>query len=359
MSVAFRKDGKFQVWVPGIVGRKQRSTGTSDPVLARKIIRMVRELRESQDWEIISAIHANRISLPELYAAKASNRLPELRSRLGRIVLSDHLDGWVAWILANGGRSQTAATYRAQVTTLVTQGFVREDFTRPRISEWLSAIPSVTTGTRRKYLAALKSFIRYLHERGIIEHDPTFGVKSPKKNPPRDRWETEENDRAIVAASPLEYRALFAYIKATGAEVSPALKTLRGDLDLRRGLAHIRGTKNAHRNRHDAIIEPWALPILKEHGGALVGNVPLWPGITRYQAHRRHQEAAKALGIDDYTLRDARHSWAVRSRKRGESLEAIATQLGHKGIATAVEVYAQYRPELDERTTRKEVLLSK
>lgn len=151
------------------------------------------------------------------------------------------------------------------------------------------------------------------------------------------------------------HRALFAYIKATGAEVSPALKTLRGDLDLKRGLAHIRGTKNAHRNRHDAIIEPWALPILKEYCGTLVGNVPLWPSITRYQAHRRHQEAAKALHIHDYTLRDARHSWAVRSRKRGESLEAIAAQLGHKGIATAVDVYAQYRPDLNERIRRNEV----
>jgi len=359
MISGFKKDGKFQVWVPGIVGRKQRSTGTSDRRLAKKIIRLVHDLRESQDWEIIAAIHDNRLTLVELYAASSSNRLTDLRRRLNSVVLSDHIDGWVAWVVSNGGRPQTAATYRAQVTTLVAQGFSREELTRVGISEWLTALPDITTGTRRKYLAALKSFIRYLHERGLIDHDPTFGLKSPKKNPPRDRWETEENDLAIVDAAPLEYRALFAYIKSTGAEVTPALKTLRGDLDLKRGLAHIRGTKNAQRNRHDAIIEPWALPILREHGRDLVGNVPLWPQINRYQAHRRHQEAAKAVGVPDYTLRDARHSWAVRSRKRGESLEAIATQLGHKGIGTAVQVYAQYRPELEERTARQEVYLER
>ena len=37
----------------------------------------------------------------------------------------------------------------------------------------------------------------------------------------------------------------------------------------------------------------------------------------------------RALEIDDYTLKGARHSWAVRCRKRGGSLEAIAEQLGH------------------------------
>ncbi len=359
MSAAFRKDGIFQVWVPGRVGRKQRTTGTSDPALAKKISRMVRVLKDENEWELLAAVHANKITLHELFTERAAKRLDELKTRLRSVTLSDHIDCWLEWVIANGGQQQTATTYRAQVETFIKPGFKQEDFTKAKISAWLTSLPDVTTGTRRKYLAALKSFIRYLNERSIIENDPTFGVRSPKKNPARDRWETEENDQAIVAASSLEYRALFAYIKATGAELSPALATLRGDLDLKRALAHIRGTKNEHRNRQEAIIEAWALPILRDFCGSTVGNVPLWPNLTRYQSHRAHQAACKVLGIEDYTLRDARHSWAVRARKRGESFEAIAAQLGHKGTSTAIAVYAQYRPELAERTDRQEVLGSK
>jgi integrase len=80
---------------------------------------------------------------------------------------------------------------------------------------------------------------------------------------------------------------------------------------------------------------------------------PLWPTITRDTAHHHHQATckAKALEIEDYTLRDSRHSWAVRCRKRGGSLEEIASQLGHKNIYMAATVYGVFKPTIDERRT--------
>lgn len=353
---AFKKDGKFQVYVPGRVGRKQRSTGTSDPALARKYKRMIRDLKDRQEFEILDAVYHGKLKLPDLYAEYAGNALAAVRMKLQHIVLSDHLDKWGDWVRSNGGTAQTAETYRAQVDTLVVADFRLHELTAPRISEWLTALPAITTGTRRKYLYALRSFIRYLTERGVIAHDPSAGVRSPKKNPPRLRWEHEAVDVKIVESSPAEFRALFALIKATGAEVSAALATRRGDIDLKEGLVHIRGTKNEKRDRHDAIIEPWALPYLRKHCRAIVGNVPLWPDITRYRAHDIHQATCAALNIEDYTLRDSRHSWAVRSRKRGESLEAIAAQLGHKSISMAVNVYANFKPTMEERKSRTEAV---
>lgn len=43
----------------------------------------------------------------------------------------------------------------------------------------------------------------------------------------------------------------------------------------------------------------------------------------------------------------------LRSRKRGESLEAIAEQLGHKSNYMAATVYAQFKPTMEERKERK------
>jgi integrase len=317
--------------------------------------RMVVDLKDKQEWEILEAVYQGKLSLSKLYRAYAANALETLRSELQGIRLADHIDGWVSWVLALGGAPQTAATYRAQVETLVKDNTQLHELTAPTISKWLTELSRITTGTRRKYLYALRSFIGYLLERGLIHYDPSAAVKTPKKNKPRLVWHTEDVDRRIVDAAPPSFRALFALIKATGAEVSPALATMRMDLDLGAELIHIRGTKNEKRDRHDAIIEPWALPYLKDHCRSLIGNVPLWPEITRYRAHDVHQATCKALGIEDYTLRDARHSWAVRSRKRGETLEAIAQQLGHKSIYMAATVYAQFKPTIEERKERKGV----
>lgn len=353
MSVAFRKDGKYQLYVPGRAGLKQRSTGTGDPKLARNMKRMLRELKDRQQWEMLEAVYHGKIKLADLYAAYSANALPELKARLASVVLSDHLYAWGDWVRANGGAKQTASTYRSQVETLVKPGFQLHELTTPKISAWLTSLPNVTPGTRRKYLYALRSFVSYLIEQSILDVDPSAGVRSPKKNKPRLRYELEEIDVKIVEAAPVEYKALFALIKSTGAEVSAALATMRGDLDLKRGLVHIRGTKNEARDRHDVVIEPWALPYLRDHCGTIVGNVALWPHLTRYQAHSVHQATCEALGVADYTLRDSRHSWAVRSRKRGESLEAIATQLGHKSIYMAATVYARFTPTVEERKERK------
>ena len=146
---------------------------------------------------------SSSLSLRDLYAAYSENRLFELAAKLRTADLAIFLDGWFEWVLVNGGMAQTGATYRAQVETLIGRSFPASELTGPRISRWLTEIPEVTTGTRRKYLYALRSFIRYLIEQGVLDSNPAATVRAPKRNPPRLRWETEENDRRIVnAASP-------------------------------------------------------------------------------------------------------------------------------------------------------------
>lgn len=347
--MAFKKGRNLQIYVASLVGYKQRSTGTSIPAEARKIERMCEALKDAQEWEVLDLVLSGRLTLRDLYAAYAGNTVPALKAAFATIDLASHLEGWGRWVRSNNGTPQTAATYLAQVSTLVGANFPATELTAPRISKWLAEIPNITTGTRRKYLYALKSFIRYLREVDVISSDPTAGLRAPKKNPARLRWETEPVDVAITNAAPQPYAALFALIKSTGAEVSAALAALRRDIDLDNGLVYIRGTKNDQRNRHDAIIEAWALPVLREHCKTLTPNAPLFPSISRYQAHYEHQAVCRALDVQDYTLRDSRHSWAVRCRKRGGSLEEIAAQLGHKGILMAATVYAVFKPTLQER----------
>jgi integrase len=108
------------------------------------------------------------------------------------------------------------------------------------------------------------------------------------------------------------------------------------------------GTKTDTRDRHEILVEAWARPYLEAFLRQQLPNAVLWPNVTRYQAHYQHQKAAAAVQVDDYTLRDARHSWAVRARKRGVEFEAISEQLG-SSVATVHGTYARFKPTLDER----------
>lgn len=352
------KAGNLTIIVPArnASGYVLRSIGSASTTLKTQMRRMCRELKADREWWLLDAVRDDRCSLPRAYDHWSARTLDHLRAELSESNLTDHLDGWEQWVKSNLGETGTAEMYRRQVSSLIRARFLASDLTPARVSEWLAAYRSppgpsgrlVSTGYKRKLLYAVFSFVSYLRELEILDRNPLDNIKRPKKGKARIRWETVENDLRIVDAAPPQYRALFAFIHATGAEVSAALVMLRRDIDLGEGTAHVPGSKTAKRNRHDVLIEPWALMYLASYCAGLLPNASLWPGISRYQAHWHHTSAAKAIGVSDYTLRDSRHSWAVRARKRGVSFEDISAQLG-SSVATVVTVYAAFKPTIRER----------
>ncbi len=107
----------------------------------------------------------------------------------------------------------------------------------------------------------------------------------------------------------------------------------------------IRGTKTDRRAVRGASVETWARPYLETHTANLLGNVtPLFPGITRSGAIHHHERCCAVAGVENYTLKDSRHSVAVRMRKAGRSFEDIAAQLG-TSVYQTVTVYSAYQPD--------------
>jgi site-specific recombinase XerD len=269
----------------------------------------------------------------------------------------------VKWVRRNTDNPTTASTYRAQVATLVTGSFSSADLTPARVSRWLTELPDVSSGTRRKYLAALYSFANYLVEQDVLAENPIRGrVKSPAKNPKRVRWETEATDRAIVDAvrvkhadvKPLEgaIRAAMAFVKGSSTDVGYALPPhlkLR-HLGLDQGTAQVRGKTSRRLSQRIVIVEPWALTMLRAHvqTAALGPNDDVFAGVTRYMLHHYHAEACEAAGVADYTLKDARHSVAVRWRLKGMSWEWIADLLGNT-VYQVVETYTHMTRSIEDR----------
>lgn len=331
--------------------RVLRACGTSDRHLVRAMKRMLAELRERRQWDLLAAVIGGQRTLGALYDAYATGpaALETLRAELRAVDLEPFVATWLADYRSNGGSPRNAPIYEMQVRSLVVAPFPSTALTPATVKAWLRDL-DMTSGAKRNRLMALRSFVRYLVTEGVLATNPIRDVAPPKKNAPSLRWESEAVDRAVVAAAPdPRMAALFAFIHATGADVSPVVeRTLRKDIDLARGVARIRGTKSAKRDVHEAVIEPWALPALAAYLKGMMPHVHPWAGLSRYQAAAAHKGAAVAAGVPGYTLRQARHSVAVRARQAGRSFEWIAAQLGNSVYQVAT-VYGRFGLTTDER----------
>lgn len=359
---AFVKDGIQQLYVPRRVGRPvQRSTGTSSVKVRDRMKRMLVDLKADRAWDLLDAVTATppRLSLKDLYDAHVARDLAGLRERLNALDLEPLVERWLASKRAELGDTGVPEMYERQVRTLIPAGvpFASSELTPARVSAWLSSL-NVTTGTRRSYYSAISSFVDYCLTVGAIAHSPLERIKRPKKNAARERWLYEADALKLVEASPGVYRVLEAIVQGTGAEIGGVLAwrrnpsgMLRRDVDLDRGVLFVRGSKQGTRARW-CIIRPWARPIIAEYVKGMLPNAPLFDGITRHMMHDHHDRTCAAIGIDDYTVHDGMHTWAVNARFRGISLEDIAEQRGHKGINSTL-MYAKFKPTLEERQQRE------
>jgi site-specific recombinase XerD len=307
-----------------------------------------------------------RLTLIELYEAEAGKRLDSLEASLSAVALADVRGEWLAAVSARLGGSESERSsvrnYAQQLDTFLARhpGATVADITKANVTAWLASRMYTSTGTRRKYYYAMRSLVGYLLDTGRLLADPLVRYSPPKKNKARLRWETEENDRLIVAASSPHYRALLAWIKATGADVSSGLRLYRRDIDLTRGVTRIPGNKTGRRLVQEATIEAWAVPILREYVAerGLMPGALVWPapapesnrktgrdtaeGYTSNGVGHHHATVCERLGITGYTLKDARHSIAVRMRHKGYEFEDIAGQLG-TSVYQVATVYAVFK----------------
>lgn len=366
--MAFKRGTNYSIYVPlRSGGRVQRSCGTGSAPVMRQIKRVVMQLKDERRWALLEAVTCTppKLTLVELYDADAMNALDHLEARLSSVLLAEVKADWLTAVATRLGGSEhersSVQNYSQQLNSFLAMypAATTADITVSNVTAWLSSRTKTTTGTRRKFFYAMKSLVRYLIERGHLAGDPLAAMRPPKKDQARVRWETEETDRLIVGAANTHYRAVLAWIKATGADVSSAFRLFRRDLDLDRGTTRIPGTKTGARLVHEARIEPWAIPILREYC-LLHGFMPgaqLWPapaagtvrkrgrstatGYTATGVSHHHHLVCDRLGIAGYTLKDSRHSVAVRMRKQGYSFEAISAQLG-TSVYQVAKVYARF-----------------
>lgn len=204
--------------------------------------------------------------------------------------------------------------------------------------------------TVRRAQSALRTYFGFLLEEGVIQHDPTEGLASPRVGRPLpDVLSYEEVLKLLEAPSvdsPVYWRdkAILEVLYATGVRVSELVGLKLAALDLKLGLCTVSG-KGA-KERIVPLGEPARVALRRYLNdvrgrfdrGRSGGHVFLsrtGRGLSRTSIWSLVREAARTAGLDKkvspHTLR---HTFATHLLEGGADLVSVQELLGHVDIST-------------------------
>lgn len=358
MSIKLQeRGGTFSIYVPSTVQPRPvlRATGYANKETAKKVATMVASLRDRGQFVLLNAVVEGKTTLFDLYQAQVQNKLDEMKEQIDRVEIEPFLEPWLKVRVSKGLTPASVKLYRQRMKKLlfepVGQAPVRfaDELNPGRIDDLLANL-GVTSGTTRQYLFEVTSFCRYLVAQGVLDRNPAANrdvIEAPEKNSSRRRWVREDADQALVDAADPEYRGALAFAHGTSADRGDIPRLRRRDLNFELAYADIDGNKKGEDRRRMAVpIERWALPYLKE---ACKGKKPddrVFEGLSLDAITRAHERAAAAVGLEDYWLRDGRHSYAIRAILRGAPIADVSEWLGHTNLATTYNTYVHFDGEV-------------
>jgi integrase len=212
----------------------------------------------------------------------------------------------------------------------------------------------------------VRTFANWLIRRGTLRDNPVRQVRMPPVPPPRTIFLETADAIRLAEAQPSPYREFSALLAGSGIEVSVALELRRRDVDKQHREIRAKGTKTHARDRVVRVAEwawPYIVPLLKgkHDDDYLFETIP-----DRWIAADHHRAAIEKLVngapadgdrpevkgspvFKGYTMRDHRHTSAVRAARAGVPFEIIAQQLGHVDSTLVSKVYGRFKPRQDER----------
>lgn len=340
----------YWAWATVRDERKRVSLGTNDRALAREIEGMLRQLAGKREWALLEAAINGPSTVGELYDhwSQGAEGLGSMRARLNDVDLNEYVWPWENWAKRRAAPA-SVARYLVQLRSLIPEGkpFPCSRFTRKEINRVLNDL-TVSGSTARRYHAAWSSFAKFLVENEVIEANPLRSITAPRNNPARELYLSLEESKRYVEAQPEPYRSIAALREGAGVEISAALKVRRRDVNEKDHTVHVHGTKNSWRSR-PVFVQDWAWPYIAAAAKGKLPDAPLFveaagDAVTYYRALASHRAAVKAVKLPaDYTMHDARHSFAVRCMKAGVNPQVIANNLGHRDATMVLRNYGKHR----------------
>lgn len=185
-------------------------------------------------------------------------------------------------------------------------------------------------------LKELNTIRQALNWNGIV----TAHFEAPSAPPPRDRYLTKEEARALLDACKQPHVRLFVLLALRTAGRKSAVLSLTWDrVDFAHNRINLTVVGEANRKKRATVPMKPALraaaqtPYVVEYAGERVLNIK-----------KGFAAAVKRAGLVGVTPHDLRHTAAVWMAEDGVSFEEIAQYLGHSSSAVTFRVYARFSP---------------
>jgi integrase len=199
-----------------------------------------------------------------------------------------------------------------------------------------------TGSTVNRYIAAVSHALSFaVKERRLIDRNPVSDISRKKEPRGRTRFLSDDERAALLdTCAKSDWPALHALVLlaiTTGARKGELVRLKWADIDLKKGRALVRETKNGEQRTLPLAGKTLeALRGLKLQSSARSDWVFAQPsGLPgAYEHFDAHWYAAlEAAGISDFHFHDLRHTTASMLAAQGASLLEIADVLGHKTLA--------------------------
>ena len=268
------------------------------------------------------------------------------------------VDAFIESLAAEKGYSEnTCRAYRADLTDFCS--FVKASEDQPvqgidalTIRRYLGILHRRNRkSTTARKLSAIRSFFRYLVKHGLLEHNPTDSVLTPRQEHPIPTYLSVDDMFRLIDSIQtdnllgLRNRAIFETIYSCGLRVSEVAGLNCSDIDFNSGLVKVSGKGARQRivpigDKAIQAIRNYRSRLQKDKKIAAHENGPLF--LNRSLARLTTRSIARILDrlvlqcslrmpISPHVLR---HSFATHLLDSGADLRAVQELLGHKSLST-------------------------
>jgi len=218
--------------------------------------------------------------------------------------------------------------------------------TRGQVRAWVQEMATAyAPSTVMRRLAAVRTFYKWLGNEGLVEDDPTAGVRSPRL--PRTLPAVLGISEAVRMMDlpggdlrGLRDRVAMELLYGAGLRVSEVVALDRSDLDLAGGEVRVRAGKGGKERRcpigPPAVEAVAAYVEAAPHPSGDAAPLLLGPSGRRLSERtvRRAVHAGAARVFRDASPHTLRHSFATHLLEGGMDLRLIQTLLGHESLST-------------------------
>ncbi len=201
--------------------------------------------------------------------------------------------------------------------------------------------------SRTRHLSSLRSFFRWMEDRGRIESSPATALRGPRPKRKLPRFlEEDEVDALLAAPAPedaegLRDRALLEVLYSSGCRVSELVAINEFDLDMRRGVVRLQG--KGRKERLGMLGSP-ALRALEDYQSSKAIRKLDREALFLNRFGNRLSDRSVRRVIDKCLLRAGiaractphtlRHSFATHLLRRGADLRTVQELLGHASLGS-------------------------